>query len=417
MDIKTKGAWVIHHCKKVSTVTAMSGEYDQIDFAGKCGVVLSALAGSKKVILSMDRVKALAKAGGISTRLELPSILVELENQRLIDKSSGDIAVLGLTTGETLKHTANIFDESNPNETENAAIYMAEIVSDRPTLEKQATEIISDSYRIPSREIKDAINQFSDIGFIDSEDLGGKNILFNGNLFRKDEVKKINGVLSSLSSVEDSKIRDLFSKLDSAGCISKEGAVAIIGSRLLRKLASIGFIDINIIGNEQGNFSFVTRPAAFKKYSSAIVDDAFDLAKAFVTSLTFGMTKSRSGRGRIRMIEALMKKLISGNWVGPATAIGQDYKILELRGVIKVERASGGMFHMKLLKRDVGEIAFKVISEGEASSSMITQFPSVSATKYSGPERNRTIIRKRQSVNIKKGISTLLNDLRTGEIK
>ncbi len=417
MDEKTKGAWIIHHCNKLRSVATTSGEYDQFDFAGKCGLLLSGLAASDQVTIDMNRVNAIAKAAEVSIRLELPSILGELESQRLIDRGTNSIAVLGLSTGETLKHTATIYEESNPTKAEKAAVSIAEVTSERPTPAKEAQEYISDTFHIRTRESKELITEISDIGFVDSEKISDDKTLFNGNLFRKDEIKKISGVLSSLSSVDESKVKDLFNKLDSAGCLSMEEANAILGSKLFKKLASIAFIDINSIGNEQGTFSFVTRPTAFKKFSSAIIDDAFDLAKAFVTSLTYGMTKSAHGRGRIKMIEALMRKLIDGAWVGPATAIGQDYKVLELKGVIKVKPYTGNMFKMKLLKKDVGEIAFKVVSEGEASSSVLTRLPSVSATRYSGPELNRSVIRKRQSITVKRGIATLLNDLRTGEIR
>ena len=116
-------------------------------------------------------------------------------------------------------------------------------------------------------------------------------------------------------------------------------------------MCAIGFIDENSIGNEAGTFSFVTRPAAFSKFTNSAADDAFDLAKAFVTSLTYGMTSSPYGRGHIRMIEALMRKLINGTSVGPATAIGQDYKVLEMKGVVEVRPAGDGRFFMRLLKR------------------------------------------------------------------
>ena len=112
-----------------------------------------------------------------------------------------------------------------------------------------------------------------------------------------------------------------------------------------------------------------------------------------------------------------LKHLINGYWVGPATAIGQDYKILELKGVIQVRPEDGGMFSMKLLKKDIGELAYKVISEGEASTSCMAQFPSVSATRYVAPEPNRIVKRKKQSAPLKRGIATLLNDLRTGGIR
>ena len=187
-----------------------------------------------------------------------------------------------------------------------------------------------------SKHIENLINEFESIGFIDSENAGKDDLLFNGNLFRRKDIQKVNGVLSSLTHAEESKVRDLMAMLESNGCISYDLVLRLTGSKLLAKLVSISFIDVNKIGNESGIFAFITRPAAFKKYSNSLVDDAFDLAKAFVTSVTYGMTIRSSSQGRIRMVERLMKKLIDGAWVGPATAIGQDYRVLELKGVIEV---------------------------------------------------------------------------------
>jgi hypothetical protein len=49
--------------------------------------------------------------------------------------------------------------------------------------------------------------------------------------------------------------------------------------------------------------------------------------------------------------------LIGGRTVGPATAIGADYHVLEQSRVIQLFPAKNGMFNMKLLKKEVGELA------------------------------------------------------------
>src|SRR4030042_6603137 len=103
MDKKTSGAWIIHHTHKLQGVKLATPDYEQIGFAGKCGIVLNALAGSAESELTSDRVAALAKANGISVRLELPAILDELQSQRLIDKRDAGIVVLGLQTAQTLE--------------------------------------------------------------------------------------------------------------------------------------------------------------------------------------------------------------------------------------------------------------------------------------------------------------------------
>ena len=67
-----------------------------------------------------------------------------------------------------------------------------------------------------------------------------------------------------------------------------------------------------------------------------MVDDCFDMAKSLVAALFYGMSSRSSSQGRISMLPALLSKLIRGGEVGPATAIGQDYRVLEVNRVIKL---------------------------------------------------------------------------------
>jgi hypothetical protein len=417
MDNKTIGAWIIHHSQKLRAVAGATEDYEQLDFSGKCGVILNSLAGSSDSVLDMNRVIALTKAAGYSSRTDLPAVLDELEKQRLIDRSDNEISVLGLTTGSTLEHTATIFQEIGPQNHELACIDIAEKSSFLPIIGKEAKEYISNTYKVASCDTDELLGQFHEIGFVDSESVGNESIYFNGNLFRKDEIRKINGILSSLTGDENQKAIELSTLLDQHGCVAKNMAQRLVGEQLYSKLIAIGFVDENGVGNESGIHYFVTKPSAFTKFTNAEIDDAFDLAKAFVTSLTYGMMSSPSGRGRITMIEALMQKLLQNAWVGPATAIGQDYKILEMKGVIATKPEGNGRYYMKLLKEDIGQLALKVIQEGNVSTETILQLPSVSANNFKRPELNRTIERKKQTEPLRRGVAGLLNDLRTGGIR
>jgi len=379
--------------------------------------MLNALSATEQVDVPKVRLQALAKANGISVRFELPTILEELQKQRLIDQGESGLSVLGLTTVKTLEHTATIFKESSPAKNEKAAIEVSEMVSDLPVAKNYTSEYLSDNFMLSSKETNEILKQYEQIGFFDSEDVCGQRLYFNGNIFRHENIVKVNAVLSSLKPEDKKRLTELSEKLKILGCIPKSDVVQMLGDVLYSKLCAIGFIDENTIGNESGMFSFVTLPAAFSKFTNSTADDAFDLAKAFVTSLTYGMTSSPHSRGRITMIEALMKKLIAGSWVGPATAIGQDYKVLEVKGVVEVKPTCERMYSMRLLKKDVGRMALMVITAGEASTDNLLQMPSVSATKYHGPEVNRIVVRKQQTEPLKKGVAMLLNDLRTGGIQ
>jgi hypothetical protein len=417
MEKKTSGAWVIHHTRKLQGVNLSTPDYEQINFAGKCGIVLNALAGSDERELNNEKLFALAKANSISTRLELSPVLEELQKQRLIDKGDTGIAILGLTSAQVLEYTADIFEGISPGTCEKVAIDISEKASDLPLEKHLATEFISDTYKISTTETNEILSQCEQIGFFDSESVSGEPNYFNGNLFRRKDITKVNSILHSLSSDDERHVTEITNRINSSGCIAKSEVIQVLGEQLYSKMCAIGFFDENSIGNEKGIFSFITRPAAFSKFTNSEIDDAFDLAKAFVTSLTYGMTTSPVYRGRITMIDALMRRLINGGWVGPATAIGQDYKVLEMKGVVEVRPAGGGLYHMRLLKKEVGQLALSVITEGEASTSSLLELPGVSATKYQGPEINRMVTRKTQAEPLKRGVAQLLTDLRTGEIK
>ncbi|EOV9230807.1 hypothetical protein OTK59_02195 [Vibrio natriegens] len=417
MDKKTQGAWLVHHAEKLKTVTNADNEYEQINFAGKCGVLLSSLSSDSQGQLSNERVNALARAAYINVKTELPVFLQELERQRLILKGTNAIEVLGMGSGSVLEHTSRIFDESNPTKREVASIELSEDCSLQPMDEKTEKEKISDSYAIPASEVTELFHNAECIGFVDSETAYGDNkLLFNGNLFRGTDTKKAFSIISAMNQQDSTKLSEVNDMLTKDGCISVSVVKSILGDELFSKAHSIALFDVNSIGNERGKHEFVTKPSAFNKYSNSTVEDAFDLAKAFVTSLTYGMTASHSGRGRIQMITALMNKLIRGEWIGPSTAIGQDYQILELKGVVKVEKVRQSMCRMKLLKKEVGQLALQVINDGDVSQYSLESFPTVSVTSYLPPEQTRQLSRKNQTAPMKRNVGEILNQLRTGGI-
>jgi len=416
MDRKIEGAWIIHHTDKLQNVRNATNDYEAVNFAGKCGLLLSSLAGTEDQSISRTKLEVLAKATNISLKIELPIILRELEKQKLITCSESEVNILGLTMATTLEHTATIFYDSHPENHEIAAINLSEKVSELPLDDKTAKEYISDTYKLDSTKTNEFLSASEQIGFVDAEGIdSSRKIIFNGNLFRRNEAYKIIAVCSALSESEIRKIQELDETLKNQGCIPVESAHQILEEILFKKLQSIGLYDVNTVENEKGKFNFVTKPAAFSRFGNSAVEDAFDLAKIFVTSLTFGMTQSQDQRGKIKAIERLMQKLINGEWVGPATAIGQDYKVLELRNVIQLKRSKyPNSFYMKLLKKDVGELALKVIISGDISTEAILHLPSASVTSYTSPERNRAYERKQQSPQTQSRIGELLDTLRTG---
>jgi hypothetical protein len=337
-----------------------------------------------------------------------------LENRRLIDRSATEIRVLGLTARATLSHATDILMDAGPTKFELAAIDLGELTSVAPQDLTKASEFISDKHSIPSQDTRDFVQRSIALGFVDFEGEGGEGLLFNGNLFRRDNVNKSNKVLSSLSSDEQSKLSEFSEIIKRSGCLLATKADAVLGRALFEKLKAAGLFEINMVSNEDGEHAFVSSPGAFHKFVNPLVDDSFDLAKALVTALTYGLTLRRASQGRILSVDALLGALIAGRIVGPATAIANDYRVLEENRVVKLIPAGGGMYSMRLLKREIGQLALQVLTKGDANAEAIQVAPSAPMTGYVGPEQSRVQVRRKQKQPSKRATRDILSALRGG---
>lgn len=417
MDKKVQGSWLIHHTNKLQNVTNQ-GEYQNTFVAGKAGILLSAISETNQSNLSTDKLNVLANASNINTAFELPKLLDVLEAQELIDVTPSGVGVLGVTTSSALQHTTNIFESLEPKNIEISAIELAEIASTKPVSSADISEKISDEYQLPKKEVEQLFYDSENIGFVDAESIGkDEKILFNGNLFRRGSAVKTKAVLDSLKPAEQVSLNELTQILKQNACVPYSDALRILGDPLFKKVNSIGYFDINVVSNSHEEVGYLTLPSAFSKFSNSMVDDAFDLAKAFVASLTYGMTKSTYTRGQISMIDRLLGALIDGREVGPVSAIGQDYKVLELKGVVAIRHGTKGGRSgplMRLLKKEVGELALQAIRQGDVSEQSIQSLPGAAITKFRGPEANREIIRREQIQKSPFETNDMISALRTG---
>ncbi len=419
MDEKLKGSWLIHHTNKLQSVTNQSG-YEKTFLAGKAGILLSAISSDDDLVITKERLEILAQAANINLVFELPKLLETLENRQLIDIAKSGIGVLAVTNASTLQHTSRIFDSLDPHSTEYASIQLAERTSSAPLDSVEISAELADVYKIPSARADQVVAEAIAIGFVDSEQLGKQEkLLFNGNLFRRGNTKKVKAVMDSLSQQDSAKLIAFTEHLKKNPCLSVEFAKRELGEQLYSKITAVGLLDVNVVSNSTEEAGFITLPSAFSKFSDPLIDDAFDLAKAFLSSLTYGITKSDYARGQITMIERLLQSLVRGEWVGPVRAIGEDYKILEFKGVVSVAFGSkkgrtGPM--MKLLKREVGELALEVLRHGDISEHSLTSLPTASVSNFRGPESNRERIRRNQISISPKATNDMISALRTGNI-
>jgi hypothetical protein len=414
---ETRGAWIIHHGRKISLDVSAPAEFPALDESAKGADLLTRLAQSDEAELTKAEVDAVAKAAGLNPRSELPHYLNLLSGRRLIDMATtGDIRVLGLSPRAVLTHASDMLNDANPTTREEAAIELSEVSSQSPQSLKEGIELISDTHSMALSEATDFVRRSIDVGFVDFEGDHSDGLLFNGNLFKRDSVLKSQKVLASLSSAEQTKMTEFNGRLTRSGCVLASQADVILGSTLFEKLKAAGIYEINTVSNEIGTHAFVTSPGAFHKYVNPLVDDSFDMAKALVSALTYGMQLRPASQGRIVNFDWILNALIQGRTIGPATAIGADYRVLEESRVIQLFPASGGMFRMKLLKREIGELARVVLQRGDANAETVRAPIASPMTSYVGPEPSRIAVRRLQRKPSKQATRDILSALRGGRV-
>lgn len=420
MDNKTKGAWLLAQSKSLDAVSG-AGRLENIQYAGRTGRLYNLLRRNaqddKTPIVSAATVTNICQLNNID-RASRESGLRRLQAEGRIDVgSSGDVAVLGATATAVLEATVAIFEGSNPSNEEQAVVHLSEKVAERPESRQVISEYVSDTFKISAVETSSLIDVCRSTAILDQSEDRGFAILFNNNTFRDGQyAAKAFGLMQALSADEKKSLVELQDRLKQRGAVLDQDAKKILGVDLYRRLIGVGLFDRLEVSNSKEAVGYLTSPDVFQKFGKPFEEDPVDDAKALLASLTYGMTRSDAVRGAITWPDALLRNLIAGNEVGGrygVRAIGEDYKELEKRQVVQVMPRGSGRYTMKLLKKDVGELARSLI-HGNAIASEALLMEGSPATKFSGPAETRKVVRERHTLQDNRFVVGALDRLRSG---
>lgn len=407
--VQVTGAWLMHHDQKLSAVR--STEFESITTAGRAARLLSYISKEEEWSVPLTRVQTLAHVNGIRKH-EIAGLLSELAKVGVIDQSSEGVAVLGVGQSNLFQHAATVFEEQGPTPLERAALELSELASQSPIEEAAAAQRLSDEHKLSKSETADLTLLSKQIGFVDHEALQDKTLLFNGSLFKRDSAMKSQIILDGLTATERQNLSEADACLAGTGCLPEDTIAVILGAALWGKLHQIGYYQVSQVTNENGSTRFVTRPAALVKYVPGGLADMHDDAKALASSLTYGILKSSVARGKIQDPAVLMNALINRGYVeGWASAIKEDYRMLERRGVVIVSTSSHG-FRLALQKPEIGTMARDLILRGDASEAAARATIGSEAGQFVGPESARVAERLKDVPETKRSASLALDSLR-----
>jgi hypothetical protein len=131
-------------------------------------------------------------------------------------------------------------------------------------------------------------------------------------------------------------------------------------SRLLQGAQKVGLIDsARVITKGGAGREFGFSPSLERTLRHGPTDVAHE-RKLFLAHILFGHRYAPFATGRIADPIVLVEALINRKVVGPATAIGRDYPLLEAKGIVRVEKV-GERAYLHLVKEDVARDGLELL--------------------------------------------------------
>lgn len=374
MDKITKGTWIINSTKHLlgTKQTALElNSFEATEQSGKAGILLGRLVADKQEIVNGEKLKVFARQSGISPA-EISTYSKRLKSAGMVDYKEDhlgkvkELEVYCFSMEEAINTTCDLFEGLEPGMSEEANILSLQSTYELPRTEKELIEEIS-CKGIDEGIAKEVLELQQTFGLVKSDSIEDEAVYYNEYAFTGDAVK-IKKAISNLKSNQKDTVEHVLDIVTSsqgylAESFSKDTQ---IDDSILKMMEGVGLLDGVTVKSRFGEATFYTTPQLRGQGvgNFNLSTDVFHKAKILLSCLRFGQLRSVNGRGKIRtsdMMLNIINRLIAGGYVGPCTAIGQDYQLLELDGVIATVPASNGMYYMILRQKEVGTLVKQMI--------------------------------------------------------
>ncbi|KAF6616174.1 hypothetical protein H7K28_12620 [Paenibacillus polymyxa] len=429
MDQLTKGTWVVNSNKHLMQIKANTSElsyFEATEQSGKAGTLLGRLIADKQEIIPFKTAKIFARQSGI-TPAETKVYLDYLKKEGKIDYNKDatnkikELEIYCFSTVDALQTVANMYEKFDPSEFEQASLLGLQSTYELPRYHDEMANILTTN-GISEEAAKTTIELQQVLGLVKTSGDPSEQILYNEYAFTGDPSKVVKA-LSSLDSNERDMVNEVQQLIIDSPGFHAEAIPQHISPKIISLMEGVGLLDGITVKSPFGEAVYYTTPQVKGQGVGnvfSISEDIFHKAKILLSCLRFGQTKSAYGRGRIstqdKMVN-IVNKLCRKEWVGPCTAIGQDYQLLELDGVIETSPVGGNQYLMRLRQAEVGNMVKqlltfkKLLPEDEVD---VSDFLKTQPTGYLTPELRRKMIEATDTAPVADARARLLTSLRTG---
>jgi hypothetical protein len=327
--------------------------------AGHAGLFLSSLRGHKK--MSWKKFRALAGAAHIDAPLLRITVWPWLRDGAFVEGNptadSSEILCNVLDHEAILTATSKLFQSLDPTAEEIAVLGIVDLGSQFPQLK---SEILSSRALGTEQVLERATGLAKAYKIVNVLDGPGvaEPVVYSA-LIWGDKIAQAGKALSHLKSDRRDvllRLVELVREYQGMPLASAEAWVKQQGQpEVVAFAVGIGILDkTQIDAPGAGRREFLTTPHIYGELAATQGRDVCDRVRLFLDSIRHGQHYGDWYTGRILDPAILLTKLVDSGEIGPCTAIGTDYQLVEKAGVVNVKPSKyrPGQFTMEIVQND-----------------------------------------------------------------
>ena len=336
--------------------------------AGHAGLFLSSLRGHRK--MKWKKFRALAAAAHIDAPVLKVTVLPWLKRGAFIEENAvddnSDVLCNVLDYEAVLAATDKLFLSLDPTPEECAVLGIVHLGIQIPQLKSEILSSTSLGTEEVIQRATDLAAGYKIVNVLEGAGIG-EPIVYSP-LIWGDKISKAGKALSHLSANRRGvllKIVQLISDYQGMPYASAVNWVTKEGEADLTEFAvGVGLLDkTQILAGDGTAREFLTTPHIYGELAATHGKDVCDRIRLFLDSIRHGEHYGRWYTGQITDPAKLLTKLVDAGEIGPCTAIGHDYQLVEKAGVVNVKPSSrkSGQFTMQLVQEDTVRLVRDIV--------------------------------------------------------
>jgi hypothetical protein len=267
-----------------------------------------------------------------------------------------------------LKATYKLFEELGPTPEERAVLVLLEMSSQMPTTKGSVFERLTDQKDRVVEVALDLAAGYEIVRLAEGDGIA-EPIIYSPTIWG-DNILKASRALSHMDATDREVLLELVNRVAKYQGMPEVAArnwLKIQGKLHLCEFAvSIGLLDrTEILTKEGKRQAFLTTPHLYGEIAATHGRDVCDRVRLFLDSIRHGQHYGDWITGKIKDPVTLLDRLLRYREIGPCTAIGYDYILVEKAGIVTVvpHTTKTNQFMMRLVQDDTVQVIRDMLAQ------------------------------------------------------